>query len=896
MPARPAAAATSDAKARLASLPLRFEENLGQADPDVRFLARSGFGDGSLRRGEAVLAVAAEAAVRMRLEGANPDAEIVAEDELGGCTNYYAGADPGAWRTGVRAFGRVRYREVYPGVDLVFYGRGGELEYDFVVAPGADPSIICVKYDGARSVKVDGQGDLALTTAAGQVRLSRPSSYQPGGARGPIPGRFRLRHGNGVGFDVGAYDRSLPLVVDPALLYSTYWGDTGSETGSLVAVDSSGAAYVVGTRGTMPVDFLTKLTPAGDQVVFTTYFGGVGVNSVDTPYRIALGPSGDVYVGGTTNSPDFPVLNAFDSSINGGFDGFVTRFGPTGTLLSSTFIGGNGSDAVQGGIVVDSSGAAYVAGRTMSTNFPTANAYDASPGGFFDVFLLKLTPAGNALVFSTYLGGSQSDDAYGLALDGSGSIVVCGYTTSDDFPTLNAYDSTRAGSRDAFVTKFAPDGQSLVYSTYFGGTGLDQPYGVGVNGAGEVYFGGDTSSTNLPLANAYDSTLGGTKDGFFAKLSADGQSLVYSTYVGGSGQEFNFGFAVARNGAAILVGFTESLDFPAVDAYDATSNGGLDAFVAEVPPEGGSLLFSTYLGGSDNDVAYGVTTDATGAIYVVGQTSSTNFPTVAPYHATLMGTSDAFMSKFEGSLVPPGSDTAGVYVASSGAWFLRNSNTPGPADAVFGYGPAGAGLVPLDGDWDGDGDDTPGLYDPATGVFFLRNSSSPGPADLVYGFGPAGVGWVALVGDWDGNGTDTVALYDPLNGFFFLRNQHAPGGADLVFGFGPGGAGWTPLSGDWDGNGTHTVGLYDPANSFFFLRNQNASGAADLTFGFGPGGAGWTPLSGDFDGDGDDTVALYDPASGFFFLRNSTSPGPADVVFGYGPAGTAPLVGDWDGI
>lgn len=242
-----------------------------------------------------------------------------------------------------------------------------------------------------------------------------------------------------------------------------------------------------------------------------------------------------------------------------------------------------------------------------------------------------------------------------------------------------------------------------------------------------------------------------------------------------------------------------------------------------------------------------------------------------------------------------GGDTVGVYVPATGAWFLRNQNSPGPADSVFTYGPGGSSLIALRGDWDGDGVDSPGLYDPATSTFFLKNSNAPGPADVAFGFGPAGSGWRPIVGDWTGNHFDSVGLYDSTTGTFFLRDVLAPGPADDVFGFGPGGPGWVPLAGDWDGDGIDTVGLYSSASSVFYLRNEHASGPADVVFGFGPPAAGWVPVTGDFDRDGADTVGLYRPSDGVFFLRNYPLPGPADFVFGYGPAGARPLVGNWDG-
>ena len=279
---------------------------------------------------------------------------------------------------------------------------------------------------------------------------------------------------------------------------------------------------------------------------------------------------------------------------------------------------------------------------------------------------------------------------------------------------------------------------------------------------------------------------------------------------------------------------------------------------------------------------------ASGSTFAIGTTTVTCTATDAANNAT--------NCQFTVEVASLGTDTAGIYVPTTGSWFLRNANSPGAADLVFGYGPAGLGWIALRGDWDGNGSDTAGLYDPANGNFFLKNTNAAGGADLVYGFGPAGFGWQPLVGDWDGDGVDTIGLYDPSSGFFFLRNTHAPGAADLVYGFGPAGTGWTPMLGDWDGNGTDTVGLYDPATGNFFLRNAHAAGGADLVYGFGPAGIGWKPVAGDWNGDGADTIGLYSPANGFFFLRNFHAPGAADVVFGYGPANTTPILGDWNGL
>ncbi len=359
---------------------------------------------------------------------------------------------------------------------------------------------------------------------------------------------------------------------------------------------------------------------------------------------------------------------------------------------------------------------------------------------------------------------------------------------------------------------------------------------------------------------------------------------------------------VPVSGSTLSVG-TTPVDCVATDVAGNTSQCSFALVVADTQAPGlachpnvqtvaltlnGRVVSYTLPTATDNCGAGVMCAPAPGATFAIGTTTVTCTATD--------GAGNQTSCQFTVSVGPLGTDTAGVFVSSTGSWFLRNANSPGAADLVFGYGPAGLGWLPLEGDWDGNGTDTAGLYDPVNGNFFLKNTNAGGGADLVYGFGPAGLGWRPLVGDWNGDGVDTIGLYDPVNGNFFLRNAHAPGAADVVYGFGPAGLGWVPIVGDWDGNGTDTVGLYAPSAGNFFLKNAHSAGGADLVYGFGPAGLGWRPLAGDWNGNGADSVGHYSPSDGFFFLKNMHSPGPADIVFGYGPANTTPILGDWNGM
>ena len=916
----PAVSGKASAKVGISGLPLRFERNDGQTNERVRFVSRGRGYALFLTPEEAVIAMQgdASAVVRMSCIGANAS-EVVGEDELPGRSNYFTGNDPSRWHTDVPAFARVRYRDVYPGIDLVYYEGEGGPEFDFVVAPGVDPAQIAMRFAGASRLEIDTRGDLVVGVSDVELRVCAPVLYQESGTgRELVPGSFMMAGDDAVGFDLGEYDPSLPLVIDPVIVTSTFLGGSVQEIPNDIHVDSTGAVYLVGyTRSTdFPVvngydstlggtrdAFVMKLNPSGNAIVFSTYLGANSDtgDEFDQGTSIAVDAAGSTYVVGVTPSATFPVVSAYDATHNGGNDAFVTKLGVAGnTIVYSTFLGGGGEDRGNA-ISVDATGAAYLTGSTASTNFPTSNGFDMSHNGASDAFVTKLNPDGSTLGYSTYLGSVSFDVGNDVAVNTAGDAYVVGSAQGANFPTLNAYDPTHNGNSDAFVTRLSAGGSTLVFSTFIGG-GMPVPgggasdacNGVALDASGAAYLTGSTNSLDFPTVNALDATHDPqSHDGFVAKLAPEGNALAFSTFLGGSGRDSCDGIALAADGTIHLIGSTQATDFPTVNATDATYGGFDDVFVSQMSPSANQLLFSTYLGGANSDRFPAIAAGAEGKIWACGETFSPDFPLVDPLDSTMRGTTALFLTCFGGFSTSGGSDTPGIYLGSSGSWFLRNSNSPGAADLVFGYGPSTVTWLPLEGDWDGDGDDTPGLFDPSSSFFFLRNTNSPGGADLVFGFGPGNAGWTPLVGDWDGDGDDTVGLYDTSSGFFFLRNANAPGGADLVFGYGPGGS-FVPLAGDWDGDGDDTPGLYDPASSFFFLKNANGPGPADTFFGFGPGGAGWTPLAGDWDGDGDDTPGLYDPGSGFFYLRNQNAPGGADSFFGYGPPGATPLTGDWD--
>jgi hypothetical protein len=676
--------------ATYAKLPLSFEANLGQTSNQVKFLSRgSGYTLSLTHRGEALLALRKPApqsdplkpaafvstlatrkrdaarpssVVRMKLVGGNAKPRVEALDELPGKANYFIGNDPKKWRTNVPTYAKVKYEGVYPGVDLVYYGNQRQLEYDFVLAPGVDPNEIRLKFCGAEKLRVDEKGDLLLGSGGEEVRLEKPVVYQEvAGERKPVEGSYVLVKANRVGFQLGAYDHSQPVVIDPVLVYSTYLGGSGGDQGNGISVDRSGNIYVAGITdssdfptanalqsrsGSSTYDaFVTKINASGATLIYSTYLGGSGL---DDGLGITVDDSGNAYVTGRTSSPNFPTTTGVVQSTCCG--AFVTKINPTGSaLLYSTYLGTNDGDSGNG-IAVDASGNAYVIGYTQSAHFPTTTgAFQTTIGSINDnAFVAKINTTGSALLYSTYLGGNGSDEGYGIAVDASGNAYVTGFTSSTNFPTANAFQSTLAGSNNAFITKINASGSALVYSTYLGGSASDGGNAIAVDTSGNAYVTGFTSSTNFPTANAFQSTLAGSNNAFITKINASGSALVYSTYLGGSASDGGNAIAVDTSGNAYVTGITSSTNFPTANAVQPSYGVGMsDVFVTKLNPSGSALVYSTYLGGSATaDTGLGIAVDGSGNAYVTGYTGSASFPTTAgAFQTAYGGQGDAFVSK-----------------------------------------------------------------------------------------------------------------------------------------------------------------------------------------------------------------------------------------------------------
>jgi len=644
-------------------LPLSFEVNRGQADSSVKFQSRGSGYSLFLTDTEAVLSLSKpegdrekdEAArtrsvLRMRPVGANPRPQVKGLKELPGKTNYFIGNDPAKWHTAIQTYERVEYESVYPGVDMAYYGNQRQLEYDFIVAPGAKPSIIELDFDGADGLEINDKGDLIIAVGDAEVVQSAPVIYQPIGAeRRTVTGRYALRAKGRVGFEIDAYDSSKTLVIDPTINYATYLGGNTFDWAWGMAIDTQGTVFVTGeTGGNFPTAgngdsthnlmadaFVSKLTPnvnVAQQLIYSTYLGG---DNNDRGVDIALDSTQALaFVIGYTSSTNFPRPSnmVYDTSHNGGQDAFVAKLTSTGALTWSTYLGGGGSDT-GASIAVDSQGIAFVTGYTADTGVAATNyqqtntAFDTSHNGGLDVFVTKMTANGNR-TWSTFLGGGGDDYVTDIALEGGTVPYITGWTydhATTDYPiTGGAFDTTHDLSSDVFVSKLSANGSQLSYSTYLGSSNREESNAMFLSSGGVVTITGFTMSSNFPTTNnTFASSLGGGTYGdvFVAQLNTANNTLAFSTYLGGNGSETSQDIAVDSAGFIYVVGGTESTNFPMMNALQNTNGGGFDMFVTKLAPalqNNNILIFSTYLGGSSHDVSTGLALDSAAQVYLCG--------------------------------------------------------------------------------------------------------------------------------------------------------------------------------------------------------------------------------------------------------------------------------------
>jgi len=655
------------------NIPLHFIPNKGQVSPEALFYAKTpGYTLWITEEGFVFDQIGINNkhdVSRFHFLGASKNCEVIPINYSDYKVNYIQGRNPSQWLSNIVTSTAVLYKKIYNNIDLKVYGKEKQVEYDFIVKPEGEVGDIRFTFPDAPRTRIDRRGNLLIRTRLGKIKHFRPVGYQIiEGQHIKVDTEFKRIKKNTYGFNTGKFNPNYNVIIDPmTLVYSTYLGGSSTEEGYGIALDSSGNAYVTGyTKSTdfpttlNPVDtadseedvFVTKFNASGNALVYSTYISG---SKQDWGKGIAVDTSGNAYVTGFTKSTNFPTTpNPIDGDL--GYtsaydaDAFVLKLNSTGsTLLYSTYLGGSKYD--QGdAIALGSDNSVYITGYTNSTNFPPVNAYDSVYGGdWYDAFVTKINAAGDAIVYSTYLGGGKLDMGHGIAVNSSGNAYIVGRTESTNFPPKNAYQSTHQGytpddGDDAFVTKLSSSGSTLEYSTYLGGSNDDYGYSIDVDSSGNAYVTGRTSSTNFPTSNHYQGNKSGP-DAFVTKFTSSG-ALSYSTYLGGGSSDSGRSIQVDSTGQAFVTGYTMSTDFPVLNAVQNNSAGGVyDTFVTKFSSAGNALVYSTYLGGSGEDEGHGIAVDSDGKTFVIGLTSSSNFPTQNYYQNTRSGSKDAFISK-----------------------------------------------------------------------------------------------------------------------------------------------------------------------------------------------------------------------------------------------------------
>ncbi len=641
------------------SLPLFFFPNTGQTDPAVQYIVQTPDLSAGFRAGEAIFQAHGRQ-ISIRFAGANPDVALGGLERLAAKVNFLLGN--GGWKTDVPSYSKIVYRDLYPGIDLTYGGTGRQMKSEFLVAAGADPTLIRLEY--SEPLSIDASGKL---NAGADFTEAAPEIYQQTTAgRVKIPGRYRLLNTHTAGFEIDRYDTSKPLVIDPTISYCTYLGGSSITAITGVAVDASSNLYVTGwtealnfpiagavqaaNQGGVDV-IVAKLNSSGTALLYATYIGG---KSDDKGAAIATDSLGQAYVTGSTASTNFPLVLSNRSAIGGSTTAFALKLNANGnTLLYSGYLGGTTYD-VGTAIAVDANSNAYVAGDTQSSNFPKQNPTQPFIGGATDAFVTKLSSSG-AILFSTFLGGSGNEHAGGIAVDSLGDIYIAGGTSSANFPVVSPIQGAIGGTQDAFVTKIGYQG-SVAFSTYLGGSGgvPEQANAIALDSAANAYIAGVTTSANFPVTTgAFQTALAGSQSAFLAKLTASGNALAYSTYLGGSSYDWASGIAVNAAGNAYVAGYSSSLNFPQVSAVQGAFNGLYDAFIAELNFAGNGLVFSTFYGGSGSDSANAIALDSNANIFVAGQTSSTDLTLVTPIQSANFAPATGWVLRLGVTALPP---------------------------------------------------------------------------------------------------------------------------------------------------------------------------------------------------------------------------------------------------
>lgn len=1027
------------------NIPVYFEENNGQFNSKVKYFARGTnsyslfltateavyvlrspesnvrsqkFKDDSPTLNSEHRTIKSRAtAVFMKLVGANETSQSVGLERMPHKTNYFKSEEL-KWQTEIPNFKKIQMKNVYQGIDTVWKGKeNGGIQYDFVVKPNANPNQIEWEIKGAESVEIKDNGDLLVKTEFGTIKQQKPFTYQENtnGLRQEVQSKFVIKETEQstiVSFEVGNYDRTKTLTIDPSvnlsnLAFSTFLGGSDADEGEAIAVDRAGNVYVTGetestsfptTAGTFDTSqnsfddvFVSKLNASGTELIYSTFLGG---NGRDTATDIAIDSSGNAYITGFTFrvTTDYPTTTgAFDEVHNGDADAFATKLNPTGSaLVYSTFLGG-GRDDLGIGITVDALGNAFVTGRAdnSTTAFPTtAGAFDTTHNGNDDVFVTKLNVSGSALIYSTFIGGGAADQGNSIKVDTSGNAFIAGRTNSTGAPlfprTLGAFQffSSGPGSRDGFVTKLNGTGSSIVYSTFLGGSGDDTAFSLAIDLSGNAFITGETddAATDYPTTTgAFDEIHNGSDDAFATKLNDDGTALIYSTFLGGSADDSGRGIAIDFSGNAFVTGhaFDSTADYPTTTgAFNELHNGSFDTFVTKLNTTGSVLRYSTFIGGNDTDNGRGIAIDSSGNAFVTGHASdsTTNYPTTTEtFQPEHNGGLDAFVSKFgdysisgrtvdtsglalANSAIALSGDGTGFILSDAGGYFYFGDTLPtslaggdylvSASQILFNFNPSNyqvnvnrnkqitfvarptssgptAAFASLGGNVQsqvgnvGLANTKLTLIDAVTGDASVVHSDSNGdyefeglltgqfflvvPEKEGYDFNPGiyqvnhlqddlSRNFVATpnaprpVDDFDGDGKSDLAVYRPNEGNWYILESQSNNVKIVRFGL----DGDIPVASDFDGDSITDIALYRPSEGNWYRINSSNEQFEAIHF----GAVGDKPVQADFDGDGKTDYAVYRASTGVWHRLLSEDGSYTATKFGI--ASDVPISADYD--
>ena len=890
------ALAADVATASVSIKPLVYEANLGQADRQVAFLARTPqyrllvYNDGSAD----FVSPSNRRVIRLELAHPRPHRRPVGEERLASVTRIYRGSDPERWLPEIPNYRNVRSQGVYPGIDLVWTGQQGAVESDFIVAPGADPAQIAWRFRGARSMRVERSGDLLINGSGQLLRCLRPIASQLiGGTQHSVGVRYIVSRGV-VKLALDPYDQHSQLTIDPVIAYAANVGGSGFDASYGIASDTSHNIYVTGETASTDFPgatgprlnrdvFVAKYSPAGSRL-YTTILSSTGN---DAGYSIAVDANQNAYVAGTVGGTGFPTTpGAFRTTSLGAPDGFVARLNANGQLFYSTLLGGSQSDSITG-IAVDTTGNTYVTGTTTSVDFPvTTGAPQVVSHGGSDGFVTKLNASGSGLIYSTYVGGSGQDFSQSIAVNAAGTACIAGSTTSTDLAVANAMDATFTGSMNVMVGCLNAAGTGWSFLTYLGGSIRDLGQAIALDAAGNIYLTGTTASFDFPVtAGCPQASLAGLYNAFVTKLAASGQSILYSTFLGGSGSDTGNAIGVDRLGRAVVSGSTNSPNFPEQNPVQSAFGGSFDAFLTEMNASGSSFVFSSYFGGSGDDRAFALSLAALNfahpdpSFWLSGYTSSLNLPGAStsgvptPYNA--------FMAQI---YFRP---QVGSY--QNGTWIL-DANGDGVFDAgdlTIAWGQPGS--TPIFGDWNGDGRTKVGSF--FQGDFFLDVNG-----DGFFDAGDVVIAWgsptsVPVLGDWNGDGRTKIGVFEQGLWSLDVNGDGLFDAGDRVFVWGTAAA--IPVVGDWTGDGRSKIGIFQQGIWYLDVADTGFWAAGDMAFAWGTPTA--TPVVGDWSGNGKSKVGVFESGNWFLDVNGTGVWAAGDLAFGWGSATSIPVVGDWNG-